>query len=143
MSVVPALRSQAPRSPRARRGRAPARAFLQIPLALCLIFATVTGAVAEEIEIRFDPPGKPKQVYVAGDFNNWNPEDIERRNVVTMCHNSPYIDRVALPQMKEIVEWYDVDGLFFDIVLQQYFERNWMNTLEAESWKKLSSAEAL
>lgn len=41
-----------------------------------------------------------------------------------MCHNSPYVEQVALPQMKEIVKLYDVDGFFLDIVLQQYFQVN-------------------
>ena len=57
-------------------------------------------------------------------FSNWNPEDIEKRKVVSMCHNSPYIKQVAIPQMKEIIELYDVDGFFLDIVLQQYFQAN-------------------
>ena len=39
-----------------------------------------------------------------------------------MCFNSPYVERVALPQMKEIIEKYDIDGFFFDFVVQQYLE---------------------
>ena len=41
-----------------------------------------------------------------------------------MCFNSPYIDEVGLPQMKEVVERYDIDGFFIDIVMQQFLQSN-------------------
>ncbi|MFC1528560.1 beta-galactosidase trimerization domain-containing protein [Candidatus Latescibacterota bacterium] len=38
----------------------------------------------------------------------------------TMCFRTPYMDKVVIPQMKEIISRYDPDGLFVDIVLQQF-----------------------
>jgi len=35
-----------------------------------------------------------------------------------LCHNSPYVDYVAA-QTKEVLSNYDVDGVFFDIVIQK------------------------
>ncbi|MFC1607814.1 beta-galactosidase trimerization domain-containing protein [Candidatus Latescibacterota bacterium] len=58
------------------------------------------------------------------EFSDWNPNDIKNTEVVAMCHNSPYMKQVIIPQMKEIVDLYDVDGFFLDIVLQQYFQMN-------------------
>ncbi len=54
----------------------------------------------------------------------WAPENIKKNDVAIMCYNSPYVDRVAIPQMKEILARYDVDGFFIDIVVQQYLEWN-------------------
>ena len=42
------------------------------------------------------------------------------REVATMCFKSPYMDEVGIPQMKEIISRYDPEGLFIDIVLQQF-----------------------
>jgi glycosidase len=39
-----------------------------------LLFAASSRVSAEEIEFRFDPPGSATSVYLAGDFNNWNPQ---------------------------------------------------------------------
>jgi len=55
---------------------------------------------------------------------NWKPENEIKKTVAIMCFNSPYVEQVALPQMKEIVELYDVDGFFIDIVMQQYLQGN-------------------
>lgn len=41
-----------------------------------------------------------------------------------MCFRSPYVDEVGLPQMKEIIELYDNDGFFVDIVMQQFLQSN-------------------
>ena len=41
-----------------------------------------------------------------------------------MCLNSPWVDEVEIPQMKEILSLYSVDGYFLDIVLHQYIESN-------------------
>jgi len=41
-----------------------------------------------------------------------------------MCFRSPYVDEVGLPQMKEIIELYDPDGFFVDIVMQQFLQWN-------------------
>ncbi|MBZ0268654.1 hypothetical protein K8I85_10900, partial [bacterium] len=44
------------------------------PAAVLLLLTALAGsAAAEKVEFRFDPDGKPKAVYLAGDFNNWNP----------------------------------------------------------------------
>jgi hypothetical protein len=61
---------------------------------------------------------------VSGDPSNWAPENIRKQETAIMCYNSPYTDRVAIPQMKEILQKYDVDGFFIDIVMQQYLEWN-------------------
>jgi hypothetical protein len=52
------------------------------------------------------------------------PDTIKDEGVAIMCYNSPYTDRVSIPQMKEIIELYDVDGFFVDIVMQQYLQWN-------------------
>ncbi len=41
-----------------------------------------------------------------------------------MCLNSPWVDRVQIPQMKEVISLYDVDGLFFDIAVHQFITAN-------------------
>ncbi|MCE5249332.1 beta-galactosidase trimerization domain-containing protein [bacterium] len=41
-----------------------------------------------------------------------------------MCFNSPYVDEIGIPQMKEIIALYDIDGFFVDIVMQQYLQDN-------------------
>ena len=38
-----------------------------------------------------------------------------------MCANSPYTEQVGIPQMKEILSRYDIDGFFVDIFFHQYF----------------------
>ena len=40
------------------------------------------------------------------------------------CHNGPWVDEVYIPQMKEIIELYDVDGFFPDGVTQPYMMKN-------------------
>ena len=42
--------------------------------------------------------------------------------VAIMCFKSPYVDEYAIPQMKEIVQAYDVDGFFLDIIMQQFLQ---------------------
>ena len=51
-------------------------------------------------------------------------EGAANMEAATMCFNSPYVERIAIPQMKEIIEKYDFDGFFFDIVVQQYLSAN-------------------
>lgn len=41
-----------------------------------------------------------------------------------MCLNSPWVDRVQIPQLREAVSLYDVDGLFFDIAVHQFITAN-------------------
>jgi hypothetical protein len=41
-----------------------------------------------------------------------------------MCLNSPWVDRVQIPQMKEVVSRYDVDGLFIDLAVHQFITAN-------------------
>jgi len=41
-----------------------------------------------------------------------------------MCFNSPYVDEYGIPQMKEIMSLYDIDGFFVDIVMQQFLQSN-------------------
>lgn len=38
----------------------------------------------------------------------------------TMCFNSPYLEEVALPQIRELAGKYDIDGVFLDIVVHPY-----------------------
>ena len=38
----------------------------------------------------------------------------------TMCINTPYLEQVAIPQLKEILGRYDVDGFFMDIFVHQF-----------------------
>ena len=42
----------------------------------------------------------------------------------TMCFNSPHVDEVGLPQMKELIERYEPDGFFVDLVVHQYLFSN-------------------
>jgi hypothetical protein len=51
---------------------------------------------------------------------NADPNGLTTQETVVMCYNSPYTEEVSLPQMKEVLEMYDVDGFFVDIVMQQY-----------------------
>jgi hypothetical protein len=32
-----------------------------------------------------------------------------------MCANTPYAEEIGIPQMKELVSLYDLDGFFIDI----------------------------
>lgn len=50
----------------------------------------------------------------------WTLGNQENKQVAIMCFNSPYVDEVGIPQMKEIIERYDPDGFFVDIVMHQY-----------------------
>lgn len=38
-----------------------------------------------------------------------------------MCANSPYTEEIGIPQMKELVSHYDLDGFFVDIFFHQYW----------------------
>ena len=51
-------------------------------------------------------------------------KDADKRETVSMCLNSPYVKEVVIPQLKEIVNLYDVDGFFIDIVLQPFLSNN-------------------
>ena len=51
-------------------------------------------------------------------------DDFSGKNGLMMCFRSPYVDQIGLPQMKEIVQLYDVDGFFIDIVMQQFLHSN-------------------
>ena len=42
----------------------------------------------------------------------------------TMCFNSPHVDEVGLPQMAELIERYEPDGFFVDLVVHQYVFSN-------------------
>ena len=46
------------------------------------------------------------------------------------------MERVAIPQMKEIIGKYDIDGFFFDIVMQQYLSQNCYCSSCRELFKK-------
>ena len=39
-----------------------------------------------------------------------------------MCTNSPWVEQAHIPQLKEIVELYGVDGFFFDSVLSRFVQ---------------------
>ena len=41
-----------------------------------------------------------------------------------MCFRSPYVEEIGIPQMKEIIRLYDIDGFFVDIVMQQFLQSN-------------------
>ena len=45
-------------------------------------------------------------------------------NMASVCLNSPWVEKVAIPQYKEILDWYDVDGFFIDGVHQPFLESN-------------------
>ena len=40
--------------------------------------------------------------------------------LVEMCANSPYVEQVGIPQMKEIISLYEIDGFFIDIFFHQF-----------------------
>ena len=46
--------------------------------------------------------------------------DVQNANM--MCFRSPYVDEIGMPQMKEIIERYDPDGFFIDIIIQQFLQ---------------------
>lgn len=58
------------------------------------------------------------------DPNVVTPAGAKTMETAVMCYNSPYTEQVSLPQMKEVLEKYDIDGFFIDIVMQQYLESN-------------------
>lgn len=41
-----------------------------------------------------------------------------------MCLNSPWVDEVQIPQVKEVLSLYDPDGFFFDIAVHQFITAN-------------------
>jgi hypothetical protein len=41
-----------------------------------------------------------------------------------MCLNSPWVDEVQIPQIKEVLSLYDPDGFFFDIAVHQFITAN-------------------
>lgn len=43
-----------------------------------------------------------------------------RGDSVAMCLNSPWVDEVHIPQLKELVELYNVDGFFIDNLLSKF-----------------------
>jgi hypothetical protein len=43
-----------------------------------------------------------------------------RGDVAQMCTSSPWVEEVHIPQLREIVSLYDVDGFFFDAVLGKF-----------------------
>jgi hypothetical protein len=61
----------------------------------------------------------------------FNPDPTKNRvdsnsigETASTCLNSPWVDEVAIPQYKEIIERYDVDGFFIDGVTQPYLREN-------------------
>jgi hypothetical protein len=45
-----------------------------------------------------------------------------QRSPGQMCPNSPWLEQAHIPQLKEIVELYEVDGFFFDSVLGKFVQ---------------------
>lgn len=54
----------------------------------------------------------------------WSKDQVINQDSVSMCFNSPYVEEVAIPQMKEIVRMYDVDGFFIDGIVQPFLQWN-------------------
>jgi len=54
----------------------------------------------------------------------------------TMCLNSPWVDEVFIPQCREILELYDVDGFFPDGVLRPFDAQHCYCTYCRESFEK-------
>ena len=52
------------------------------------------------------------------------PEKSSIGPAATMCFQSPYMESVGIPQMLECLSMYDMDGVFVDIVMQQYLSTN-------------------
>ena len=50
--------------------------------------------------------------------------EANRSESCMLCVNSPYLDEVAIPQMKEVLSLYDVDGFFIDNILQPFVMNN-------------------
>ena len=48
------------------------------------------------------------------------PEDSSIGDVAMMCFHSPYMDKTGISQMNECLSMYDLDGIFVDIVMQQF-----------------------
>ena len=46
------------------------------------------------------------------------------REDAEICLNTPWVEQVQIPQMKELLEFYDIDGFFIDIVMQKYLHDN-------------------
>ncbi|MFA6470778.1 MAG: alpha-L-fucosidase, partial [Candidatus Latescibacterota bacterium] len=56
--------------------------------------------------------------------DTWSKEKVIAQESVSMCYNSPYVDEVAIPQMKEIVGMYDTDDFFIDGIVQPFLQMN-------------------
>jgi hypothetical protein len=56
--------------------------------------------------------------------DTWLKDEITGQANVTMCFNSPYVEQVAIPQMKEIIGLYDTDGFFIDGIVQPFLQYN-------------------
>ncbi|MFA6470779.1 MAG: beta-galactosidase trimerization domain-containing protein [Candidatus Latescibacterota bacterium] len=54
------------------------------------------------------------------EWKNSDPKAISTDEYATMCFNSPYLEEVALPQIRELASLYDIDGVFLDIVVHPY-----------------------
>ena len=61
----------------------------------------------------------PDSVYNS-DPGQWTVDESTIGDGSVICLNSNWADDIQIPQVKEILSRYDVDGLFTDIVLQQY-----------------------
>ena len=61
---------------------------------------------------------------VNSDPSNWSRDIVVKQESATMCFNSPYLDQIAIPQMKEIVQMYETDGFFIDGIVQPFLQWN-------------------
>ncbi|MBT4484470.1 MAG: twin-arginine translocation signal domain-containing protein, partial [Candidatus Latescibacteria bacterium] len=58
------------------------------------------------------------------DYSSEIPEESSFDDVAMMCFQSPYMDEIGIPQMKECLVKYNFDGVFVDIVMQQFLSNN-------------------
>lgn len=59
--------------------------------------------------------------YASTRYPDWQQVDVEGKAIkigpwLNVCLNSPYTDKLMLPQLEEIVSNYDIDGLWLDMV---------------------------
>jgi hypothetical protein len=81
-------------------------ADMEVHTYYCLVYDNVSG-VGNPDWYQRDGDGTKLEAPELGDVNTWD----------YLCLNSPYTEEVVFPQVAELLEGYDIDALFFDILL--------------------------
>lgn len=81
-------------------------ADMEVHTYYCLVYDNVSG-VGNPDWYQRDGDGTKLEAPELGEENTWD----------YLCLNSPYAEEVVFPQVAELLDGYDIDALFFDILL--------------------------